>query len=73
MSVNPHQNIEVITSQSSRGLRNKLRFLSTPFGIVNIYFDGKEHVAYISPDRRLNNKTLFLLDKIEEQSNERKS
>lgn len=65
--LNPHRNIEVITAKSSRGLRNKLRFIRTPFGLKKIYFDSdkKEHVAWISPDRKLSPKFLDMLSRIE--------
>lgn len=65
--LNPHKNIEVITAKSPRGLRNKLRFIGVPFGVKQIYYDSttKDHVAWISPDRKFSPRFLALLDKIE--------
>ncbi len=69
--LNPHRNIEFIKSQSPTGLRNKLRFISTPYGINTIYFDGKDHVAWITPDRPFSNKLRQMLDRVEQKTNER--
>ena len=64
--LNPHKYIEVITAKSSRGLRNKLRFIRTPFGIKQMYFDSEanEHVAWISPDRKFTPRFLELINKV---------
>lgn len=69
MSLSANNTIEVITAKSSRGLRNKLRFINGPFGIKQIYFDSKsgEHVAWINPDRPFTKKFLSLIDRVEKE------
>lgn len=52
MNLNPHKNIEVIKAQSTQGLRSKLQSILTPFGIIEMYHDGENHIAWISPDRK---------------------
>lgn len=72
MSLSSHRNIEVIKSQSSRGLRNKLQFIKTPYGIIEIYFDGTDHCAWITPDRPLTRRMFELLERVEKQTNDNK-
>ena len=67
-SLNPHKNIAVIKAQSPMGLRNKLLFISVPFGIIQIYHDGKNHIAWISPDRKLSPKMLAMIEQVGNES-----
>lgn len=51
-----NQNLENISAESSDALRIKLRRINVPHGIISIYFDGKNHVAWVKTDRPFSNK-----------------
>ena len=45
------KNIEVVSSETTEGLRAKLLSIDSPYNITFQYHDGKFHVAWIRPDR----------------------
>lgn len=53
MNLSGYQNLEFIISGSLETLRDKLDLIKIPFKVINVYHDGKNHVAWILPDRKL--------------------
>lgn len=65
--LNPNQNLMSVSSRTPEGLRAKLAFIRTPYSTFTIYHDGKNHVAWIRTDRKLNQRVLSAFEKIEKE------
>ena len=48
-----YPNLDYINAPSLRGLKETLDSIRLPFKIISIYFDGKNHCAWLSLTRKL--------------------
>ena len=59
----PEKNIEVLTSESVIRLRDTLKSIRTPFAVTSQYYDGKNHIAWLSTDRKFTDSYRKLLER----------
>lgn len=53
LSLNQYKNMVVLESESSQGLLDKIQSIRCAVQVVQIYFDGKNHIAWIVTEKKL--------------------
>ena len=53
LSLNQYKNMTVLESASSQGLLKMIQSIRCPVQLIQVYFDGKNHIAWIVTEKRL--------------------
>jgi hypothetical protein len=52
-SFNKYKNSIVLESKTSQGLMNMIQQIKCPVEVVQVYFDGSKHIAWIITEKKL--------------------
>lgn len=53
LNLNKYKNMTVLENESSQGLLKMIQSIRCPVQVIQVYFDGKVHVAWIVSEKKL--------------------